>query len=280
LRYGINIYINEFVEKNKFKNALKVYEQELFNEYLQKYNNIINEIEQKNKYINNTLKNLKNDLFLYLTKKESKEDSSNKNIQIGKYYKKWSDLKMDEKYERLESFSKFYIEKFMNEKYKNDKVSNLDSQIYKKVEELNSILRTSFDNKELSYKDLNWNVKKGIITRIKILEYDIENDKFYIKTMITDVKRKSSKKSIINKEVEKVINKDILSYIVEWLSKIKENNVNLEISDDNLTNEKSNCLEKIKIKLKVKKLNNDDKEILLSKFNEFYSVVKQNLNNY
>lgn len=282
LKYGIHIYINEFVKNNN--TTINLYNQDLFNEYLKKYNETIESIDQKNKYVNNTLKNLKNDLFLYLSKKENNNILNNSNVnkkneQIGKYYKKWSDLKQDEKNERLESFAKYHIKKLLlndknnNENNKNKSIIELnDEEVDKKSDELNKLLKESLDNKEITYKDLNWNIKKGIISNIKNLEYDEERHVFYIKINFTANKRKSSKKTILNKEIEKIINKEILSFIIEWMSKC---NID-DITEKDIDTQKNECIENIKIKLKIKKINNDDKNILLSKFNEFYSVVKLN----
>lgn len=272
LKYGIHIYINEFVKNNQ--TTINLYNQDLFNEYLKKYSETLELIEQKNKYVNNTLKNLKNDLFLYLSKNETCQDNTNnlksnkKNEQIGKYYKKWSDLKQDEKNERFESFAKYYIKKLLY----NENLQNETLEVDDKIDELNQLIKNSFENKEITYKDLSWNVKKGIISNIKNLEYDDENKKFYIKTNPLSVKRKSSKKTIFNKEIEKIINKEILSFVIEWISKCNIDN----ITEKDVENVKNECIENIKIKLKIKKINNDDKKLLISKFNEFYSVVKNN----
>ena len=69
----------------------------------------------------NTLNNLKLDLYNYLTDKQN--FIKNENIlskkssitQVGKYFEKWSSLSKEQKLERLESFSIYYIDKHLIE---------------------------------------------------------------------------------------------------------------------------------------------------------------------
>lgn len=262
LKFNSDIYVNEFIEKQNTKNAMKMYNDTLFNEKIVIYKSILQKIEQKNKYVNNTLKNLKNDMFLFLSKKENKEDTDINIIkQVGKYYKKWSDLKNEEKLERLESFAKYYIDK----KYTNDNILNKESEI----EKLTELLKNEFTAKNITYKDLNWSIKKGVIDSIKNLEYNNDNKMFYVKKRLEENKRKSSSRSVVNKDTEKIINQEILGFVIKTLT---------ENENTDIKNQKELCMEKIKNKLKLKKLSLNDKTLVYKKFDEIYYVVKNNQN--
>ena len=311
IRFGIPIIVNIMENKNVYHTQLDIsIMTETFLKYLEEYHKTIENMENKRKYITNTLKNLKMDLYYYLTDKQAfikKENIIQVNrsnvLQEGKYFKKWSCLTKDEKLERLKSFSVYYIDKMLVETKLIDA-----SEREKKVDILNKILYDAFKSKHLSYKHISWNVKRGIIQYIKVLTVsteenncnfildiinengskDTELDKDDTKKddtnkddtnkdvketsvnegeMSVKVKKKISSKTIINKDSEQIINEQLLYFILKRV----QNGIK-EVKDD----DKDNFLEKLKQKLKVKKVSNNDKKRIFEKYNEIFTVVKNN----
>lgn len=288
IRFDIPIVVNIMENKNTHKNPLELALMiEKFSKYLEDYRNAIENLENKKKYVINTLKNLKMDLYYYLTdkqaflKKENIIESKRSNVtQTGKYFKKWSSLTQNEKLERLSCFATYYIDKNLIESKIIDQ-----SKREEYINSLDTILLNSFKNKTLTYKNLSWNTKRGIIEKIKTLnqsnntngivftlqntnenETQNSNSNETSNTKVQD-KKKISSKSIINKESEKIINEQLLYFIVKRIQNGVEN-----ITDE----DKENCLNKLKTKLKIKKISTNDKKQILDKYTEIFDVVKQN----
>ena len=257
----------------------------------------------------NTLNNLKLDLYNYLTDKQN--FIKNENIlskkssvtQVGKYFDKWSSLSKEQKLERFESFSIYYIDKHLIE------TRLLDTSFRDTfANTLYNLLKDAFESKQLFYKNISWNIKKGVIDYVKILQYEdkvfklnvpdrtadkvtkdqttdkVNDQTDKVKNKINDqtdkvndqttdkaVKintKKVSTKQIITKDTEKIINEDLLHFILKRI----QSGVN-EISEQDI----ETVLERIKIRLRVKKLSTKDTSYISDKYREIFEVVNNNV---
>lgn len=284
LKYNTHFLINQLNLSNNNNRMINV---TYFTIYLDEYKSILEKIIQKEKYITNTIKNLKNELYLYLTKQKRFDSVENVQIkQIGKYYKRWKDLNKLEREERFESFSKYYIEKYMINK---GILSEIDKE--KTINQLTELLKS---NVNMKYRDFVWKTKLGIIESIKILKYNQETSEFYLlkqddkdknknnnknseeSTEVTEEnkqntknkKKRISNKSIITKDNEEKINEEILFYIIK--KKISD------LVDEQQNEQKNIFLERIKNIFRIKKLSISDKELIIQKYDEILSVIKMN----
>lgn len=293
-KYNLHIVVNILDTNEKAKEQFIILEQ--FDDLIKKYKSELELITKKLLFTKNTLKNVKMDLYYYLTDKQNflnKSNNlnlikSNSVIQTGKYFKRWSVLSSDEQIERFKSFSCYYVDKnlintLIIDKNKRDEV----------VESLFVLLKTNFENRRMVYRDYIWNTKRGIIETVKILKYNKDTgfDLCFTKQMpsvsekekvtlekekssegITSLnvsKKKVSSRTIITKESEKIINEELLYFILKRIQ-----NGTDEISKE----DKEEFAEKIKIKLKVKKLMLNDKTKIYNKYDEIFEVVKNNKN--
>jgi hypothetical protein len=304
IKYNIQISINHFdnVKKNGcLQNILLVDE---FNKYIEDYNSNLESMNTNERYIKNTINQLKCDLWLFLTDKKAFNiriplyNNINNNInkhksknQEGKYFKKWSQLSNDEQLERFMCFSKYYVQEQYKEQYKGQSDS-LSSQLYE-------LLSNAYISKNIIYRDFKWNIKTGCIEKINKLKYDKENGFVLYKDQDKDknadkdkdknadkdqdkntdkesIKKKISYKTIINKDTEKVINEEMLCFILNrYKNKNKNNDTN---GNENNSEYKSEFLEIIKIKLKLRKISLDDKARIYKIYDEMYNVIRDNRN--
>ncbi len=250
-----------------------------FDEYVKEFQNQSEIIKTKEKFIVNTIKNLKQDLCIFLTDNtqfinvhidNNVQSNKCKYSQVGKYFKRWTILKQDERLERFESFSLFYVQKFLIDQGIID-ISEKDNVSMT----LSELLKLAYGSKKMVYRDFVWNTTRGIIETVKILNYDKELG-FVLKytkqqpqkldnNEPTNVKKKVSTRSIITKESEKIINEDLLYFIVK---RIQSGTVSKE--------DKEAFAERIKMKLKIKKLTVNDKMKIFEKYDEIFEVVKNN----
>ena len=327
IKHNLQINVNHFNNvNNNSKNSIDDRFQKLllidkFHDYIEKYKLKLESINTNEKYIKNTINQLKSDLYIFLTDKKEfyiktpfLNYTKNKIVQTGKYFKKWTSLSKEEQLERFESFSKYYASKYIDMYNKNEDLSNT----------LFELLKTSYISKNMIYRDFTWNIKTGCIEKIKVLKYDNENgfilsftkksvdnksvdnksidnksvdnksvdnksvdnksvDNKSVDNKIDDksvdnksvdksdynkneIKKKVSSRTIINKDTEKIINEEILYFI---LRRYKNNNKEYKEYKDEF-------LEIIKIKLKVKKITSNDKDQICKKYDEILKVVKNN----
>jgi hypothetical protein len=279
LKYNYHIDVNELNCKKEINlnNVALSYQ---FDEYISEYENIIEITKTKTKYITNTIKNLKQDLCCFLTKQPTANTNLNKNenkkseqsyVQVGKYFKRWILLSQEERLERFESYALYYVHTFLLDKDIID-VSQRDDI----VNTLSELLKTAYNSKKMIYRDIKWNTTKGIIELVKILRYDKEFGFVlkYTKQIMEKgqdnnnlIKKKISFRTIITKESEKIINEELLYFIVNRI----ENNVDNPTKED-----KESFAEKIKIKLKIKRLTINDKVKIFEKYDEIFYIVKNN----
>lgn len=298
VKYNLHIVVNILDTNKKAKEQFIILDQ--FDELIKKYKSGLELINKKELFTKNTLKNVKMDLYYFLTDKQnflSKSNNlnllkSNSIIQTGKYFKRWSVLSLDEQIERFKSFSCYYVDKnlintLIIDKNKRDEV----------VEILFVLLKTNFENRRMVYRDYIWNTKRGIIETVKILQYNkdtgfelsftkqmpskdgqlkheqeklnLEKEKGSSECSTNISKKKVSSRTIITKESEKIINEELLYFILKRIQ-----NGTDEISKE----DKEEFADKIKIKLKVKKLMLNDKTKIYNKYDEIFEVVKNNKN--
>jgi hypothetical protein len=311
IRFNITLVVNIIDSEKKISNFDRLQSSiivENFNNHLEKYKTINESESKKEKYVTNTLNNLKLDLYNYLTDKQN--FIKNENIlskkssvtQVGKYFDKWSSLSKEQKLERFESFSIYYIDKHLIE------TRLLDTSFRDTfANTLYNLLKDAFESKQLFYKNISWNIKKGVIDYVKILQYEdkvfklnvpdrtadkvtndqtsdkindqtdkVNDQKDKVKNKINDqtdkaVKintKKVSTKQIITKDTEKIINEDLLHFILKRI----QSGVN-EISEQDI----ETVLERIKIRLRVKKLSTKDTSYISDKYREIFEVVNNNV---
>ena len=285
IKYGIPIVVNEVDRESSDENEeqsskiVNFYKLENFLENIELYKSNIEMISQKERYITNIMKNLKNELYLYLTNQKNFVNINKKVIiQSGKYFKRWILLTESEKMERFNSFCNYYVEKYMIQE-------GILSDYLKQetVDKLEKMVKDAFLSKKMVYRDYVWNANKGILEKIKILKYDREKKEFFLKyskvnnqenNLQNKNKKKSSTRTVITKSNEKIINEEILYFIVK-----NANNVSASTSASKEHKEsKEQCMEIIKKKLCIKKVSSDDKSFINKKYDEIYEVVINNKN--
>lgn len=295
--YDLQLVVNLLENKLELNNMEKLQRSisiERFEEYTNSYIEKINTIEQQEKYCTNIVKNLKSDFYCYLTDKQyflSHQDIPSikklKISQVGKYFKKWSELTDDEKIERLNSYAEFYVDKNLVA----DKL--LDQSVRDdKITELSNLLNDSFRSKNLLYKHISWNIKLGIIETIRSLRFNDDNtfslikkiednknknrlqkdDKDKLEVDNNNHKRKISVKTVITKDSEKIIHEDLLYFILKRVTVG-------EVDAESRKEDKDMFIERIKTKLKVKKLTVNDKMKIYEKYDEIFDIIKTNKSN-
>lgn len=270
IKYKYPLIINDIAKtKNnttKIDLTTKLYIEQ-FDELLSKYKLANAELEQEKKYITNTLKNIKNELYLFFTEQKSYETTNKPKQminQVGKYFKKWTLLTSEERSERFMTFASYYIEKFMVRENILDEKDKAE-----KITDLFNLINNAYNEKRLVYRNFKWNIQKGIIEQISVLRYNKENSQFILAANagpkpISSVKRKTSTKTVLSRETEQMINEEILNYIIQHKS------------DKSADDYQDKCLDIIKNKLKVKKLSAKDKEVIVEKIKNIWNVVSNN----
>jgi hypothetical protein len=270
-------------EYNKQEKIYKLLYIEDFQKLVNSYNEINKSLEQKIKFNTNTIKNINSNLYYYLTdhdeflKKFCITDKKSLNInQQGKYLKKWILLSEEERLERFYSFSEYFVKKHIN--LGRNKSEN---ELNKFTERLYDLLKTNYIEKKMVYRDYTWNIKLGIIENVKILSYDKEKEDFIFKYTIVNKKdpvKKVSTKTIITKHIEKIINEELLYFIMKKIKIIKNDS---QYSTEQKFTEyyaqnKEDFIDHIKEKLCIKKINKTDKEIIYKTYDNIYEIIKNN----
>lgn len=273
--YGLYIPINKDKVSPK-RDELNIYN-DIYNDKIIEYKNLLESIENSEKYLYQMCNNLKQDLYQYIY---NQIHTKNKSIsQDGKYFKKWSKLTDDEKLDRYYSFIEFYIKKYVAE----PGLINIDD-IEISINCVKKLIDENFN--KIKFKNIKWNIKKGVIEKIYSLKFKEEDKSFYIITQKDHdntkeeqdkikAKKISSKKALINKETEKIINEELVIYILYLKNNNKLNSPNVS-KDIKIKLLKQEFLEKIKHKLHVKRITGNDKIEINNKFDEIYSIIINN----
>jgi hypothetical protein len=302
--------VNSHSQKNDGQDKFnKIIITERFTKYITKYKTNIENREKKQKFITNTIRNLNDSLYSFLSDKKtflSKQNiafSKSKIFQQGKYFKRWILLTETERLERFLAYSVYYVDKFLIE---NLVIKQEHRDLF--TDKLYNVLKLALQSKTIIYRDFSWNTKRGIIENIKILKFTdkefilnftkrenkgakadkerkkqlelntsngnetitnetITNETITNETKTLISKKKVSTRTIITKESEKIINEELLYYIL----KKSENNPDAPSKED-----KDAFTERIKIKLKIKKLTVNDKLKIYEKYDEIFTVIKNN----
>lgn len=269
--YNIHIPINIRKEQENIELlCTDKFLSKIYNDKIIEYKNIIDSIENSQKYLNNTQNNLKQELYQYIYNKlHVKKKSLSYN---GKYFKKWSELSDEEKLERYYAYLEYFINKYLVEPELIE-----ENEIIPTINIVKKLITDNF--KRLKFKDIKWNIKRGIIEKIIPLKFKEEDKTFYIiekdteqdKSVSSSCKNKkvSSTKSCINKETEKIINEELVIYIIQ-LKKNKKLNMN------DIKNIKDNFIEIIKTKLHIKRVTVNDKIEVFKKFDDIYNIIINN----
>lgn len=268
LEYSIYIPFNpkDPKESEQSEQIVNINIQE-YNLALERYSQTKNEIETSSKFIKNITSNLKTELYEYLLNEKPVILKQESNCSG----KKWSELNNDTKKERLNSFAKWYISKYLI----NPKLINPEQE-QDCTEKLITVLYAGhLDNKGiLKYKHIKWNSENGIIEKINCLGWNNETQEFSLKINtnskgidnVVSQKRPSSKKTVISKNNDRIINESILCFLItnkkEW-----ENNPTLSQEF------KDTCIEHVREKLFCKRLSIDDRKQLITRIESFYQII-------
>jgi hypothetical protein len=238
-----------------------------YNSKVSEYITIKDNISKSKKYIANVKANLKLELYEYLLESE-KAVAKQIGNSIGK---RWNQLSEEERLDRYKSFSVYFVEKYL---IKSNLITN---------EQKDPILNTLTEllNNPESNLNIKWNSKHGIIDKISNLKWDASSG-FFLEA-IEELEKKSIKKSvsaktILTKENEKVINEEILRFILQNLSKKTDGGTDLgtDAGTDTTGELKEVFIEQLKTKLKLKRITLNDKKLVFEKFDEIYDIVTNN----
>lgn len=241
----------------------------LYEDKIEEYKNTLEDIKLANKFIINTKNHLKQLLYEYLF-----NDSNIKlNIkQNGKYFKKWSLLNDEEKKERYESFSSYFVDKFLVEPnlIVGIEIQTLKTNLYK-------LLIDKYKN--IKHKHLKWDIKKGYLEQINCLKYDNYKREFYLKINETNLEKDTKTKktistsTIFNKHNEKIINEEIVVFLINL-----KNNQKLDLTTNlkDIKIFKDECIEQLKIKMLLKRVNANDKIKIYKIFDDIFNVILHN----
>ena len=240
----------------------------IYDDKITQYKDLLDKIDVSSRFIKNSMTNLNTELYEYIYhQKHVKKKNIN---QSGKYFKKWSLLTDEEKVDRYNSYIEFFITKYLVE----PKILENDMDIENMKKSIRTLINEDF--KRVKFKDIKWNVKRGIIEHIHCLKFDEEKMSFYLTKEVikepsekTKTKKISSVRSILNKDTEKVINEELVVFLITSKKKKK-------LRSDNIKTLKDEFIEKIKDKLKFKRITVNDKIQVFKKFDEIYNVISNN----
>jgi len=272
LYYDVVIPINNIVETKKTKesvinqmttNSFEI--NRIYDQYLEDYLKVKNDIESANKFILNTVNNLNQELYDYLFDKSIERKIIK---QEGKYRKKWSEMSKEEKIDRFESYAEYFPRKYLLE----SGVITDEEQIVNLINELKLLITSDDGFNRIKYKNLKWNVNCGIIENINCLKYDDKTHKLFL-TIEKDIikntnttKKASSIRTILNKDTNKIINEELMKHLIVAKKQKK-------LKEENIKDLKDKFLEKIKEKLKLKRVMLNDRTEINKKFNEIYNII-------
>lgn len=269
-QYNTTLVINELETKtnDSYSELQGVYAQQEFQRMVDIYIECKKQLEQEHKYCTNVEKNLKNELYQYLVCRKHTQKQVEMSKQIGKYFKKWTDLTKDEQRERFESYAEEHVQKGMVDQ---GILEAVDKQPM--VQSLYVLLSESYQQRKLTYRDFMWNKKKGYIENVKTIRFDRESKSFYIQSSNTPSKkapiekRKPSTNSVLTKDKEHTINEEMLGFLIQKKDRLAD------MDQSQLGELQNMCIEHLKNKLRVKKISATDKQVLVTKFTDMVAVI-------
>lgn len=259
---------------------------------IETYKHNLEDTRHKLKYITNTKNNLKNELYMFMTKQKgfgSNHFRINSPVcQTGKYHKRWTALAEEEKKERFHSFARFFIHKNMVQQ---NILGHHDEETL--TSDLLKLLWEGYADKKLAFRDFSWNTKRGVIDKVKTLRYNQEKQEFYLEAgeqptasnKSRSKPKKCSTQTVVTKSNARIINEEILDYIVRVFeanppgeappASKKSKKESVKHKDD-----KDKCIERIKTKLQIKRISASDKEELYKTYDNMYEVIQNNHNDH
>lgn len=263
LYYGVYIPVN--IRKDIKISNNKVFAATIYNDKVIEYKTILESIETSNKFLNNSTGNLKQELYQYIYNQQYVKKRTLH--QKGKYFKKWSQLLDDEKLDRFYCFIEYFINKYLVEPGLVEGV-NIETL----METVKKLITDNF--KRIKFKDIKWNIKKGIVENIYPLKFKEEDKSFYLsedkeKDVKIKAKKISSVRSLFNKDTEKIINEELVIFLINSKKSKK-------LHIDNIKTLKDEFIEKLKTKLHLKRVNVNDKVQVLKIFDDIYNVIINN----
>jgi hypothetical protein len=266
--YGVYIPVN--IKRN---NDMLITEQgefiaTIYNDKVTEYKQLIESIETSTRFLNNSTNNLKQELYQYIYNQSYVKKTIKS--QQGKYFKKWSQLTDEEKLDRYNCFIEFFIIKYLVEP---DLITG--DEINNTIDSVKTLIKDNMQ--QIKFKDIKWNIKRGVVEQIFPLKFKEEDKSFYLVQEKEKEKEKdkikpkkpSSVRTLINKETEKVINEELVMYILH----LKKNK---KLKADNIKTIKDEFVERLKIKLRVKRVTVNDKIEVFKKFDDIYNVIANN----
>jgi hypothetical protein len=267
VKYKYELEVNDIARKVGGVRS-NVFIQEEFNSYIQTLRELNEAMDEKQKYTSNIVRNLENDLYLYLTEQKTIETTvmPKQCQQVGKYFKRWGVLTENERNERFTSYAEYHVARHMSKEKIKDDVTKTTL-----VEDLQRLLIDAYNVKRLIYRDFKWNTTKGFIEMIKVLKYDNDANMFILtdkagkrnKEPVTTPKKIALQKTVMTDAIERVIHEEILNYIVKRSETVTQEDKGL-------------CIDKIKTKLNLKKIGTQDKKRIEDKFVEILQVIQSN----
>ena len=266
--YDLVIPVNDIIESKSLRKTemISFNISKIYDDKLDEYRQIREQIDNTKKFITNTVNNLNQELFDYIYKKSNEKKTIR---QEGKYCRKWSKLLKEEKIDRFESYADYFIKKYILEpSIITDKI-----KILRLIDELKLLLTVDgFD--KIKYKNLKWNPISGIIENINCLKYDEINQKFFLaigKESIKNTGKESivkinSTRTIINKDTDKIINEELMKHLIV----AKKDN---RLDQENIKNLKDSFFDKIKEKLKLKRIMINDRNQVNKTFDTIYNII-------
>lgn len=285
LFYDLYIPVNIPHDKVSNTNLQFAFITNVYDKALEDYKIVLDKIITNNKFILNTENHLKQALYEYIYNTDNVENNQQtlKIHQVGKYFKKWSLLSDEEKADRYESFSEFFVNKYLVEpKLLETNETSSKEDMEQKINLLKLSLKQLLidESKNIKYKNIKWDAKRGYLLQINCLKYNNDKQEFYIvKETETDVKnnvkikRPSSVRTILNKENEKIINEEIVLFII---SAKNNNKIKLNTGQEDIKKLKDECTELLKTKMKLKRLTVNDKLQIYKKFDDILNVILNN----
>lgn len=240
---------------NKFGkiNSVKIQEIQLFDKFNQDLKEVTIAISTEKKIIQNNISNAKTRLIKEIQRIE-KENTIFR--QTGKFFKKWSDLIEEEKKDRIDSYSEYYVRRILNMESVTNNMEDL-------IINLSTLLNTCILNKEIKYKDLKWNQKLGCIYNVNFILYDLNQQKFEIaipnENKANSQKKPSMRTQFQSPEMDKKLNDMILRSLI--------NTVDIK---------KEVLLEDIKKNFSLTRILLNDKIFILKRIDIIRTVIKSN----